>query len=151
MSRSEKVALVRQLRDNEGLIWGEIGSRLGISRSTAHSLYHDPTREKEKVRKARYNGSCVDCGASTRYGSSGPYERCDRCSRMREAERRRAERDARGRQMIEMRRGGLLNYEIAQRLGCSPEAVANLLYRMARDGYDVPRSPYYTGRQRVAA
>lgn len=44
---------------------------------------------------------------------------------------------------IELRRQGLLNSEIAERMGFEAQSIANLLYRAKRDGMDVPPSPWF--------
>lgn len=59
----------RALRKTE-MTGTEIAKRLGISRSYAFSLIHDPTGSKEKARKKSYAGVCADCGQPTD-GSNG--------------------------------------------------------------------------------
>ncbi len=76
--REELYPVIARLRDQEGLMWREIGARLGLSRSIVQEYYADPTGEKVRARKDRYRGSCVDCGAPTD-GSAGPGKAPRRC------------------------------------------------------------------------
>lgn len=81
---AERLALaatVRKLRDEQGLIWREIGEALGISRSYASDLYLDPDGARSRARKDSYAQPCVDCGASTS-GSEGRKiaPRCHDCA-----------------------------------------------------------------------
>src|SRR4051812_20948388 len=61
MTRDEKIARVRALRE-EGYHWEEIARIVGLARSTAHALYADPTGDKARERKRRYERACVGCG-----------------------------------------------------------------------------------------
>jgi hypothetical protein len=61
VTRDEKIARVRALRE-EGYHWEEIGRIVGLARSTVHALYADPTGDKARERKRRYERPCVDCG-----------------------------------------------------------------------------------------
>lgn len=80
MTRAERYAQIKPLRD-EGLTYREIGERLGISARTAHDVVADPTGERARARKAKNNGTCIDCGAETKNGGGGvPPERCARCN-----------------------------------------------------------------------
>jgi hypothetical protein len=73
---------IKRLREAEGLMWREIGERLGISLKTACEYYHDPTGAKTAARKARNNGTCIDCGAETRDGGSKiAPDRCRDCAK----------------------------------------------------------------------
>lgn len=49
----------------------------------------------------------------------------------------------RRKELIALRRQGLLNHQIAERLGLSERVVSTELYRAKQAGMDVPRSPYY--------
>lgn len=66
---------VRRLRD-EGVTHREIAARLGISRSYANDLDHDPDGTNARARKDSYRGSCVDCGGPT------TANRCKDCARV---------------------------------------------------------------------
>ena len=150
MTRAEKVAQAKALRD-EGLLLREIAERLGLSSARrAHELLYDPDESNVRARKQKAGGACVDCGEPTAYDVGRPYERCRQCALDRMARTRRSQRVQRGLRMIALRHEGLLNHEIAARCDCSPAAVAGLLCRMARDGYEVPPPPYWS-RAREAA
>jgi DNA-binding CsgD family transcriptional regulator len=45
--------------------------------------------------------------------------------------------------VVELRRQGLTNGEIADKLQLSERAVATLIYRAKQSGADVPRSPWW--------
>jgi hypothetical protein len=79
--REELLPEIRRLRDVEGLMWREIGARLGLSKATAHAYYSDPTGDVARARKAKKNGRCVDCRAETKAsGAAVPPERCRTCN-----------------------------------------------------------------------
>lgn len=73
---------VRLLRDVDGLTIRTIAAHLGISRSYASSLYHDPTGDGDRERKKRYCGKCVDCDGPTCGGDGREKapERCAKCA-----------------------------------------------------------------------
>jgi hypothetical protein len=72
---------IKRLREDEGLLWREIGERVGVSLKAAHDYYHDPTGEKARQRKAKNNGTCTDCGGETKNsGSVIAPERCRECA-----------------------------------------------------------------------
>lgn len=79
----------RALR-TEGLLVREISERLGVPQSTVSS-WLDPRRaEKQKARRERYRGTCVDCGAPTD-GSNGRAmapKRCRTCAAVHDHESR---------------------------------------------------------------
>lgn len=58
--------------------------------------------------------------------------------------RKRERRD----EVIKLRRKGLGNLEIAEKLGVSERVVATLLYRAKQEGMDVPPSPYWSRGRR---
>jgi hypothetical protein len=71
---------IKRLREDEGLKWREIGARLGLSLSTVHDYYSDPTGETVRARKAKNDGVCSDCGGPTRGGGAKvPPKRCVDC------------------------------------------------------------------------
>lgn len=76
----ELVAEATRLR-GEGLMWREIGARLGISHKTACQWVNDPDGQRMRARKDSYATACVDCGATVS-GSDGPREhpRCLACA-----------------------------------------------------------------------
>jgi hypothetical protein len=109
----------------------------------------------ERCRKrACYSGECVECGARTYSGNAKPSERCVPCASALSGYER-----ARGREerVMAMREEGLLNTEIAERLGCSPPAVASLVHAMRLRGRSVPATRYgpsagrWVERERVSA
>lgn len=76
-TRAENAAAVKRLRD-EGLLQREITERLGLSRSYVSELLVDPEGTAVRERKARYHGTCVDCGGAT-YGGAGLAAAPKRC------------------------------------------------------------------------
>src|SRR5450631_3072013 len=61
--RRRAVALARHYREYEGLSIRQIADRLGRSPATIKAYFYDPTGEKAKAVKARYQGVCRGCGA----------------------------------------------------------------------------------------
>lgn len=79
--REEMVPIVRRLRDERGLMWHEIGAELGIAKQTACDYYKDPTGEIARARKAKNDGTCIDCGGATKSGGERiPPVRCHACA-----------------------------------------------------------------------
>lgn len=74
--RAQIVALAQELGRQP--LQREIADELGISRSYAASLTHDPDGSKERERKARYAGVCEDCGGPTS-GHDGRAQAPKRC------------------------------------------------------------------------
>lgn len=93
----------------------------------------DSNRRRDKIRawEREHTTPCVDCGTLTSRGylsgngSQMPTLRCQNCQnrKLYEDAHDRAER------LLQMRRDGLSNIEIAQREGISPENVATSLQR----------------------
>lgn len=77
--RAELVPAIQRLRDVEGLMWREIGERLGIAKNTAWMYYNDPDGSLARARKAKTNGVCLDCGGPTISDGSHVPERCRSC------------------------------------------------------------------------
>jgi len=78
MRRSEAVALIMPLRE-QGMVAREIAEQLGLTRSMVASVLADPDGSKQKKRRERYRGTCIDCGGPTD-GSCG-YASCTlRCA-----------------------------------------------------------------------
>jgi hypothetical protein len=73
VERRRAVALARHYRDAEGLSIAQIADRLGRSPATIKAYLYDPTGEKARAVKARYQGVCRGCGAYTqpRNGKGG--------------------------------------------------------------------------------
>ena len=59
----------------------QIAERLGRAPATVKSYFYDPTGEKARAVKARYQGACRGCGAPTqpRNGKGDAYEYCKAC------------------------------------------------------------------------
>ena len=65
----------------EGLSIAQIADRLGRSPATVKAYFYDPTGEKARAVKARYEGVCRGCGAYTqpRNGKGDAYAYCKAC------------------------------------------------------------------------
>jgi hypothetical protein len=79
--RQRAVALARHYREAEGLSIAEIAVRLGRAPATVKGYFYDPSGEKARAVKARYQGVCRGCGAPTqpRNGKGDAYEYCKAC------------------------------------------------------------------------
>ena len=79
--RRRAVALARHYREFEGLSIRQIAGRLGRSPATVKAYFYDPTGEKARAVKARYQGVCRGCGAYTqpRNGKGDAYAYCKAC------------------------------------------------------------------------
>jgi len=79
--RRRAVALARHFREAEGLSIAQIADRLGRSPATIKAYFYDPTGEKARAVKARYQGVCRRCGAYTqpRNGKGDAYAYCKAC------------------------------------------------------------------------
>ncbi|HEX4864162.1 MAG TPA: hypothetical protein VFV02_08825, partial [Acidimicrobiales bacterium] len=77
------VALARHYREAEGLSIAVIALRLGRAPATIKAYFYDPTGEKSKAVKARYQGVCRGCGAYTqpRNGKGDAYAYCNCAAR----------------------------------------------------------------------
>ena len=78
VERRRAVALARHYREVEGLSIAQIADRLGRSPATIKAYFYDPTGEKARAVKARYQGVCRGCGAYTqpRNGKGDAYAYC---------------------------------------------------------------------------
>jgi hypothetical protein len=81
VERRRAVALARHYREAEGLSIVQIADRLGRSPATIKAYFYDPTGEKARAVKARYQGVCRGCGAYTqpRNGKGDAYAFCKAC------------------------------------------------------------------------
>jgi hypothetical protein len=81
VERRRAVALARHYREAEGLSIAQIADRLGRSAATIKAYFCDPTGEKARAVKARYQGVCRGCGAYTqpRNGKGDAYAYCKAC------------------------------------------------------------------------
>jgi AraC-like DNA-binding protein len=81
LERRRAVVLARHYRDVEGLSIRDIADRLGRSPATVKTYFYDPTGEKARAVKARYQGVCRGCGAYTqpRNDKGDAYAYCKVC------------------------------------------------------------------------
>jgi hypothetical protein len=81
--RRRAAQLARHYRDQENLTIAEIGHRLGRAEATVKAYLYDPTGEKARAVKRRYQGVCRGCGAPTaaRGGKGDAYEYCNCAAR----------------------------------------------------------------------
>ena len=79
--RRRAVALARHYREFEGLSIRQIADHLGRSPATVKVYFYDPTGEKARAVKARYQGVCRGCGAYTqpRNDKGDAYAYCKAC------------------------------------------------------------------------
>jgi hypothetical protein len=91
----------------------------------------------EKCRKMSYYETTCACGRKT-WGR----ERCGDCARGDRLAQRRIAQKQRRIAIVLLRQEGLLNYEIAERLGVSTLAVASQVSQMRQEGWSVPASAY---------
>lgn len=79
MTRSDRYRQFKALRD-EGLLLREIADRTGVACSTVHDVLTDPTGERARERKRRYERACVGCGQTINpNGIRAETTRCRRC------------------------------------------------------------------------
>jgi AcrR family transcriptional regulator len=81
LERRRAAALARHYREFEGLSIRQIAERLGRAPATVKAYFYDPTGEKARAVKARYQGVCRGCGAYTqpRNGKGDAYAYCKAC------------------------------------------------------------------------
>jgi AraC-like DNA-binding protein len=81
VQRRRAVALASHYRYSQGLSIAQIADRLGRSPATIKAYFYDPTGEKARAVKARYQGVCRGCGAYTqpRNGKGDAYAYCKAC------------------------------------------------------------------------
>ena len=79
--RRRAAQLARHYRDQENLTIAKIARRLGRAEATVKAYLYDPTGEKARAVKARYQGVCRGCGAPTqpRNGKGDAYQYCKAC------------------------------------------------------------------------
>lgn len=132
MTRAEKVAEAQRLRA-EGLKLREIAERMGASVQTVGAWISDPDLSKQRQRRQRYAGRCVDCGKPTdgSNGSAKAPKRCLDCTR-----RLNEERDAR---VLEAWGRGDTAPDIAVREGLTrPQVMGIVDHSRRRKGRTVP-------------
>jgi len=81
VERRRAVALACHYREVEGRSIRQIAQLLGRSPATVKAYFYDPTGEKARAVKARYQGVCRGCGAYTqpRNGKGDAYAYCKAC------------------------------------------------------------------------
>jgi hypothetical protein len=81
LERRRAVALALHYRDFDGLAIKQIADRARRSPATVKAYFYDPTGEKARAVKARYQGVCRGCGAYTqpRNGKGDAYAYCKAC------------------------------------------------------------------------
>jgi AcrR family transcriptional regulator len=79
--RRRAVALARHYREFEGMSIAQIAQSLGRSPATIKAYLYDPTGEKARAVKRRYQGVCRGCGRPTAFrgGKGDAYEYCKSC------------------------------------------------------------------------
>jgi hypothetical protein len=61
---------VRAMRE-QGLLYREIASALGVSKAYVSGLLRDPTGEQQRARHDRQRGTCATCGGPTTWWAGG--------------------------------------------------------------------------------
>lgn len=137
----ERVAEAIRLREEEGLIYREIGERLGVSTGTAFEWCADPDGSRLRARKAGYRGACIKCGATTS-GCNGPGKaplRCIPCGQEHVAEVKRAGHRAMVERVERLWAEGRTLRQIALAMGWANKHVAaSLIARLRSEGCDLP-------------
>lgn len=155
MTREEKVARARQLRD-EGLTYAQIGTRLGVTTTTAfrranpdadersrlssldwkaRNREHVRAQNREYARRRENTGTCSRCGGprgalAQRRAAVGTCRTCLE-----------AEWEITNEQIVRWWADGLTGEEIAARLGWKLGALRVHMHRMRARGYDLPKRP----------
>lgn len=82
-TRASARPLIVRMREEEGLIFREIGERLGLSVSTVQDYYVDPDGSRAQARRDRHiersRRPCVDCGTLIE-GTHLDAQRCPPCA-----------------------------------------------------------------------
>jgi hypothetical protein len=69
ITRAQRLQQINDLRAR-GLTYQQIAAELGIAPRSVRNIVSDPDGAKQRGRKARYQGVCVECGGPTD-GSNG--------------------------------------------------------------------------------
>jgi Homeodomain-like domain len=76
-TRKERLAQIVELKA-KGLTYRQIAERLGLTQSGVRNIVNDPDGSKQRARRKRYQGQCIDCGEPTD-GASGRAKAPMRC------------------------------------------------------------------------
>lgn len=110
-----------------GLTLRQIGKLLGVSRTTVcrilHPEYADRGRTAARSYKRKMMGVCAACGAPTRYNGHDGASVSEHCVSCASSAQRKHDYDL----IVELRRRGLTQHEIAVHVGCSQPCVARVL------------------------
>jgi DNA-binding NarL/FixJ family response regulator len=142
--RGELFPVIKQLREDQGLTWREIGEQLGLNFRTVHDYYSDPDGSATAVRKlqsdASLAGPCARCGATVSKKTARADGYCVSCWRA----TARAARARRVEAVAEMYRDGMSQKAIAEALGYGPNSSPPEIIEARRRGLIGYRYP--TGR-----
>lgn len=69
VTRAQRLQQIVELRER-GLSYRQVADQLGLTTSGVRSIINDPDGSKQRERKKRYQGVCVECGGPTD-GSNG--------------------------------------------------------------------------------
>jgi hypothetical protein len=90
----------------------------------------------------------MDCGTRTNYGAEAarvPEPRCIACRRRYDSDRRVDSVLS----MLDLRRQGMTNVEVAARLDANPKTVRTEMNRLRALGFKMPAAPYRNAQQRT--
>lgn len=120
----------------EGLVYREIGERLGKSQWTVRDAVTKANARRRAYKRAwhreHYRGTCERCG-----GPAGRRDR-ERLCRSCDLERRAESVHLRAVLIVAWWAGGLTGREIGERLGWSGRDVGAEMHRLRAKGYDLP-------------
>lgn len=156
MTREEKIAKARQLRD-EGKTYREIGEFFGGTNSMGYRLINPEKAREQNARRSTYKreherihrAKCPRCGGRMGMGSVSPSKRaklCQSCARQMEE----AKRDARNQEIISLWNQGYSLAEIAERLDSTPGSISVSIARLRKAGYSLNYRHRMVGTKRVA-
>lgn len=120
-AKREEAAALR----NSGLLAPAIAQRLGVTKNTVYRwlnpVFAEKSRRSSLEAKRKRTGACVDCGSVTRLAKyGGVSSRCPSCASI-------AARTINHDKVVALRREGLTQQEIADRVGCAQGHVSYVL------------------------
>lgn len=149
--REELYPEIKRLREEEGLMWREIGARLGLATQTVHDYYSDPDNSKHMERHRRWQANdvatCERCGGRMPGATARRGGRCMACHREIDA----AAILARLEDVAEMYREGMPVREIAAALGYGPNSNPPQISEAFRRGLLTDDDRRYQARRKDAA